>query len=108
MTAAIASNIRTPVHAKDEVVISVTGIPANDSTDYDVNRYPTERALAYRLLFDAPGSPIQYDMTSQPFSPNAAGAYSHLPLTFPVAGDWGITLVDQDDNVIATQALTVN
>lgn len=105
--ASIASNIASPTAAKDEAVITVTGLPVNDSTQYDAQKYPTERALVYRLLFDSPGATTQYDMTSQAWSPKADGSYAHLPVVFPVAGAWTINCVDQDGNVVATAPLTV-
>lgn len=107
MTAAIASNIASPRATLDEVVVTASGLPVNDSTDYNSARYPTEAALVYRFLFDSPGATTKFDMTSQAWSPDATGAYAHLPITFPVAGAWSIKVIDQHDNVIATQALTV-
>jgi hypothetical protein len=47
-------------------------------------------------------------MTSQAFSPKADGSYAHLPVVFPVAGDWNAIVRDQDDNDIATLAFTVS
>jgi hypothetical protein len=107
MAAAIASNIASPTAAKDNVIVTVSGLPVNDSNNYDANRYPTERALVYRLMYDSPGPTTQYDMTSMAFSPKADGSFSHRPLMFPVAGAWTVTCVDQDANVVATQAITV-
>jgi hypothetical protein len=107
MAAAITKNIATVRRALDNVIFTVTGIPVNDSTEYDANAYPTESALVYRFFFDSPGATTQYDMTSQAFSPKADGSFAHLPVVFPVAGAWNAIVRDQDDNDIATLAFTV-
>jgi hypothetical protein len=43
MAAAITKNIATVRRALDNVAFTVTGLPVNDSTEYDANAYPTER-----------------------------------------------------------------
>lgn len=87
--------------------INVTGAPANTATGYSTSIYPTEPAVVYYLLMDAPAGTD--DGKSYLFSPGADGTHIFNNYTFPASGSWTVRLRNNaDDSDAATLAVTVS
>lgn len=87
--------------------INVTGAALNDATAYDATKYPTEPAVKYYLLIDAPAGTD--DKKSQVFSPAPDGKFEFNNFIFDVAGSWTVRLRKAaDDSDAATLAVTVS
>lgn len=96
------------ITAKETVVrVTVAGADANDASTYDVDNYPTEDAMEYYLLFDAPSGTD--DKRSYTFNVSADGEHVFNNFIFDAAGSWTVRLRDaSDDSDVATSAVTVS
>ncbi len=107
MAASVSVDKASPVHAKDEIVITCAGLAANDATAYDATKYPTLPKLEYRLFMTGAADPGHvYDLRSQRFGPDANGGYAHLPIVLPTADTWTIA-VKSPDGVTSYATTTV-
>ncbi len=87
--------------------INVTGASANDTTAYDNTKYPSEPAITYYLLMDAPAGTD--DKKSQLFTPAVGGTFEFNNFIFDTAGSWTIRLRKaSNDSDAATLAVTVS
>lgn len=85
--------------------IDLTGADQNDPAGYDVTKYPTEPAFAYRFRARKSGSD---DLFSETFGVSEDGKHS-WEVMFPAAGAWTVTLRNTNgDSQVATMAVTVN
>lgn len=87
--------------------IDVTGGATNTVTGYDTSKYPSEPAVVYYILANAPAGTD--DGKSYLFSVAADGTHTFNNYTFPIAGSYTLRLRDNaDDSDKATLAVTVN
>lgn len=73
----------------------LSAVESNDSTTYNINNFPTEDAVSYRIVCSLAG---QDDLVSHEFSTSSADLHTWPNVVFPAAGNWAIALVDQRDD----------
>lgn len=108
MTAAVAivPASGSITHAQTACEVTATGLTINDSTAYDITKYPTEPAVTYYLRLAATG---QQTLKSPVFAPSPAGAAEWHDVIIPAAATWTLTVCKvSDDSVIATASVVVS
>ena len=87
--------------------VDVTGAPTNTTTGYDTAKYPSEPAIQYYILVDAPAGTD--DGKSYLFTPSSDGKHTFNNYTFPIAGSYTLRLRDASDDLDkATLSVTVS
>ena len=85
--------------------VDVTAAPANDTTAYNANAYPTSPEIRYYLDFVVGG--VQQGK-SYVFSPNPSdGSHTFNNYIFPSAGAWTVNLKKASNDVDTSISVTV-
>lgn len=108
MSTAIAITPSSGIKAAKTVCrVNVTGADLNDASSYDAALYPSEPAIKYYLMFDAPAGVD--DKKSQIFSPSPDGKFEFNSFIFDAAGTWTVRLKNASSNAdVATLSVTVS
>lgn len=103
MAAAIAADVTSPRATIDQVVLAASGLDIMDTATTPAPKVYIIKASAGTDNFG------EHTLQSVRFSPDSTGAFSNLPIVFPIADTWTLEVKDvADDSQVATASLSVS